>query len=82
MTAVSTTGVLSADRANTVLENFGRARLSDYFGDLVIYRNLEPLDTRIRGRRASSYKMEIPADVIPRKQDRDYAKAAAWGHSI
>ena len=78
MTAVSTTGVLSADRANTVLENFGRARLSDYFGDLVIYRNLEPLDTRIRGRRASSYKMEIPADVIPRKQDRDYAKAAAW----
>jgi hypothetical protein len=78
VTAVSTTGVLSADRANIVLENFGRARLSDYFGDLVIYRNLEPLDTRIRGRRASSYKMDIPADVIPRKQDRDYAKAAVW----
>jgi hypothetical protein len=78
VTNVSTTGVLSADRANTVLKNFGRARLSDYFGDLVIYRNLEPLDRRIQGRRAASYKMDIPADVVPRKQDRDYAKAAVW----
>jgi hypothetical protein len=75
---VSTTGVLSADRANTVLKNFGRAKLSDYFGDLVIYRNLEPLDRRLQGRRAASYKMDIPADVVPRKQDRDYAKAAVW----
>jgi hypothetical protein len=75
---VSTTGVLSADRANTVLKNFGKAKLSDYFGDLVVYRNLEPLDRRIPGRKNSSYKMEIPADVIPRKQDRDYAKAAVW----
>jgi hypothetical protein len=75
---VSTTGVLSADRANTVLKNFGKAKLSDYFGDLVVYRNLEPLDRRIQGRKAASYKMEIPADVVPRKQDRDYAKAAVW----
>ncbi len=78
MTAVSTTGVLSADRAKTVLKNFGRAKLSDYFGDLVIYRNLEPLDKRIQGRKSASYKMDISADVIPRKQDRDYAKAAVW----
>jgi len=75
---VSTTGVLSADRANTVLKNFGRAKLSDYVGDLVVYRNLEPLDRRIQGRKNASYKMDIPADVIPRKQDRDYAKAAVW----
>src|SRR4051794_2911131 len=78
VTTVSTTGVLSADRANTVLKNFGRAKLSDYFGDLVVYRNLEPLDRRIQGRKAASYKRDIPADVIPRKQDRDYAKAAVW----
>lgn len=75
---MSTTGVLSADRAKTVLKNFGRAKLSDYFGDLVVYRNLEPLDRRIQGRKAASYKMDIPADVVPRKQDRDYAKAAVW----
>ena len=78
MTTVSTTGVLSADRANTVLKNFGKAKLADYFGDLVVYRNLEPLDRRIQGRKTASYKMEIPADVVPRKQDRDYAKAAVW----
>lgn len=78
MTTVSTTGVLSAERANTVLKNFGKAKLSDYFGDLVVYRNLEPLDRRIQGRKNASYKMEIPADGIPRKQDRDYAKAAVW----
>lgn len=78
MTTVSTTGVLSAERANTVLKNFGKAKLSDYFGDLVVYRNLEPLDRRIQGRKNASYKMEIPAEGIPRKQDRDYAKAAVW----
>jgi hypothetical protein len=75
---MSTTGVLSAARATTVLKSFGRAKLADYFGDLVVYRNLEPLEKRLQGRRAASYKMEIPADVIPRKQDRDYAKAAVW----
>jgi hypothetical protein len=75
---MSTTGVLSAARANTVLKSFGRAKLADFFGDLVVYRNLEPLEKRLQGRRAASYKMEIPADVVPRKQDRDYAKAAVW----
>jgi hypothetical protein len=61
-----------------VLKNFGKAKLFDYVGDLVVYRNLEPLDRRIQGRKAASYRMEIPADVVPRKQDRDYAKAAVW----
>lgn len=78
MTTVPTSSVLSADRATAVFKNYGRAKLADFFGDLVIYRNLEPLDRRIQGRRAASYKMDIPADAIPRKQDRDYAKAAVW----
>ena len=78
MTTMSTTGVLSAARANTVLKSFGRAKLADFFGDLVVYRNLEPLEKRLQGRKAASYKMDIPADVVPRKQDRDYAKAAVW----
>lgn len=78
MTTMSTTGVLSAARAKTVLKSFGRAKLADFFGDLVVYRNLEPLEKRLQGRKAASYKMDIPADVVPRKQDRDYAKAAVW----
>lgn len=78
MTTLSTTSVLSAERTKTVLKNFGRARLADFFGDLVIYRNLEPLDRRLPGLKAAAYRMDIPNDRIPRKQDRDYAKAAVW----
>lgn len=75
---MSTTSVLSADRTTAVLKNYGRARLADFFGDLVIYRNLEPLDRRLPGLKSAAYRMEIPNDRIPRKQDRDYAKAAVW----
>ncbi|RIK47405.1 MAG: hypothetical protein DCC57_14500 [Chloroflexi bacterium] len=78
MTNVSTTDVLSAERVQTVLKNFGRASLADYFGDLVIYRNLEPLDRRLPGLKAAGYRMDINTDRIPRKQDPDYAKAAVW----
>ncbi|HXF60847.1 MAG TPA: hypothetical protein VNK95_04480 [Caldilineaceae bacterium] len=78
MTNVSTTNVLSADQVQVVLKNFGRAKLADYFGDLVIYRNLEPLDRRLPGLKAAAYKMEIANDRIPRKQDPAYAKAAVW----
>ncbi len=78
MTNVSTTSVLSADRAQTVLRNFGRASLADTFGDLVIYRNLEPLDPRLPGLKTAAYKMGIADDRIPRKQDPGYAKAAVW----
>ncbi len=57
---------------------FGRARLSDFFGDLVIYRNLEPLEPRIPGLKRAFLSMELADNHIPRKLDRDYAKAAVW----
>jgi hypothetical protein len=78
VTNVSTTDVLSADRAQTVLKNYGRASLADYVGDMVIYRNLEPLDRRLPGLKNAGYRMEINTERIPRKQDLDYAKAAVW----
>jgi hypothetical protein len=82
VTNVSTTNVLSTglstDQVQTVMKNFGRAKLADYFGDLVVYRNLEPLDRRLPGLKSAAYKMEIANDRIPRKQDLDYAKAAVW----
>jgi hypothetical protein len=61
-----------------MMKNFGRARLSDYFGDWVIYRNLEPLDKRLPGIKNAGYKMGLNGDQIPRKLDKDYAKAANW----
>jgi hypothetical protein len=61
-----------------MIENFGRASLADFCDDWVIYRNLEPLDKRVPGLKQAFYDMELRSDQIPRKQDRDYAKAAVW----
>ena len=61
-----------------MVKNFGRAKLSDFFGDWVIYRNLEPLDKRLPGLKSAAYKMGLAGDRIPRKLERDYAKAALW----
>jgi hypothetical protein len=57
---------------------FGRGRLADFSGDMVIYRNLEPIDRRVPGLRHAYIDMELRTDQIPRKQDPDYAKAATW----
>lgn len=59
-------------------ENFGRASLADICDDWVIFRNLEPVDKRVPGLKQSFYDMELRSEQIPRKQDRDYAKAAVW----
>lgn len=61
-----------------MMKNYGRARLSDLFGDWVIYRNLEPLDKRLHGFKSAAYKMGINSEQIPRKLDQEYAKAALW----
>jgi hypothetical protein len=61
-----------------MMKNFGRARLSDFFGDWVIYRNLEPQDKRLPGLKSAGYKMGLSGDGIPRKLDKEYAKAGLW----
>lgn len=73
----SATNVLSKSEAQ-LMQNFGRAKLSDFFGDWVIYRNLEPLDKRLPGLKSAAYRMGLSGDRIPRKLERDYAKAAIW----
>jgi hypothetical protein len=78
VSTVSTTSELTTDQSKLKLQNFGRAKLADFFGDLVIYRNLEPLDRRLKGLKSSSHKMNVLPDRIPRKQDPEYAKAAVW----
>jgi len=66
------------DKKLSTFENYGRACLADFCEDWVVYRNLEPLDKRIRGIKNAFYAMELRSDLIPRKQERDYAKAAVW----
>ncbi|MFN8490728.1 MAG: hypothetical protein U0350_24265 [Caldilineaceae bacterium] len=78
MTTYSAVDVLFKGETQTMVKNFGRAKLSDFFGDWVIYRNLEPMDKRLPGLKTAAYRMGLAGDRIPRKLERDYAKAALW----
>ena len=59
-------------------QNFGRATLADFFDDMVIYRNLEPLEKKLAGLKAAGFRMGLNNDGIPRKFEPGYAKAALW----
>jgi len=76
--SVLTTAIRAEAEPQTELQNFGRAALADFFGDLVIYRNLEPLEKKLPGLKAAAYRMGLTSDLIPRKFEPDYAKAALW----
>lgn len=76
--SLSTTATFLPNEAQIELRNFGRATLADFFGDMVIYRNLEPLEKKLAGLKSAGYRMGLTNDVIPRKFEPDYAKAALW----
>ncbi|MEZ4618169.1 MAG: hypothetical protein R2867_22010 [Caldilineaceae bacterium] len=76
--SLSTAATLTAVEPTPELQSFGMAKLADFFDDFVIYRNLEPLDRRIKGLKSAGYKMGLTSDRIPRKFEPDYAKAAMW----
>ena len=61
-----------------MFQNFGRSTLADLFEDWVVYRNLEPLDRRVPGLKNAGYRMGLTEEGIPRKLDKEYAKAALW----
>jgi hypothetical protein len=52
--------------------------LADVFGDLVIYRDLNPMDLRVPGYRDAWHEMGMESAVPPRKLDMEYARALAW----
>jgi hypothetical protein len=60
------------------LENFGLAAMSDMFDDWVVYRNLEPVERRLKGLKSARVQLEPSIDGIPRKLDSEYARVALW----
>ncbi len=56
---------------------FGTAALSDFLGDLVIYRNLEPVDSRLPRFAEVARTLGLPPWPAPRKSDLDYARVIA-----
>lgn len=60
------------------MRNFGKATLADYFDDMIIYRDLEPLDPELPRLKSAASELGLSNGHIPRKQEEDYAKAALW----
>jgi hypothetical protein len=52
--------------------------LADVFDDLVIYRDLNPMDGRVPGYRDAWHEMGMESANPPRKLDMEYARALAW----
>ena len=72
-------GVITvAEAIPTEVQNFGRTMLADFFDDWIVYRDLEPLETRLPGLKSAAHRLELSSQSIPRKQEEDYAKVAVW----
>ncbi len=54
---------------------YGKAAISEFMGDRIVYRNLVPVDKRLPGLDDFRDQVGIPAGQIPRKSDADYARA-------
>lgn len=52
--------------------------LSELFGDMVIYRDLNPVDPRVPGFADAYEQIGLPGPTPPRKLDMAYAQALAW----
>ena len=60
------------------MQIFGTTSLYEIFGDLVILRNLAPVDERLPGLADAWQEMGLPGPRIPRKHEPDYARASVW----
>ncbi|MCD6136462.1 hypothetical protein J7J63_07125 [Candidatus Bipolaricaulota bacterium] len=53
---------------------YGRGRVQHFLGDLIVYRNLIPLDRRLPGLPDLRSELEVPTGVTPRKTSPEYAR--------
>ncbi len=56
---------------------YGLSALADFWGDFIVYRNLKPADRRLPALADLRHELGLPASVIPRKNEPDYARVAA-----
>ena len=59
------------------MRNYGRASVAEFLGDLIVYRNLYPMDTRLPTLDDIRLSIGLEGDSIPRKSEQDYAKVIA-----
>lgn len=53
---------------------YGRTTISAFLGDLVVYRNLVPIDRRLRGLDRIRHEVGLSAGRLPRKSEPAYAR--------
>ncbi len=56
---------------------FGRTAVSEFLGDMVVYRNLVPCDPRLPPLAAMRAEVSLPEGVIPRKSEPAYGRVIA-----
>jgi hypothetical protein len=62
------------DEESEGMNVYGRGAVSDFLGEMVVYRNLVPVDPRVPPLAAICEKLGIPSGRIPRKSELDYAR--------
>ncbi|OGO20982.1 MAG: hypothetical protein A2Z14_12490 [Chloroflexi bacterium RBG_16_48_8] len=55
------------------MKNHGFTSIHDFLGDLLVYRNLSPVDPRLGGFRDKLRKLGLSLGLVPRKSDPEYA---------
>jgi hypothetical protein len=56
------------------MKSYDRTSVSEFLGDLVVYRNLMPIDQRLPSLGEVRERFGLPAGLIPRKSDPNYAR--------
>jgi hypothetical protein len=56
------------------MRDYGRATVHEFLRDLIVYRNLVPLDERLPPLARVSTLLGLPAGLVPRKSEREYAR--------
>ena len=58
----------------SLMKVYGRFPVSEFLEDMVVYRNLEPVDRRLMPLESIRQEVDLPPGRIPRKSEPDYAK--------
>jgi hypothetical protein len=59
------------------MKSYGRTTLSEFLGDLVVYRKLAPVDARLPSQAEARRALGMPDGRTPRKSELDYARLVA-----
>ena len=60
------------------MQNYGRARLSEFLDDRIVYRNLVPADQRLPALSQIRPHVGLAEGLVPRKSEESYARVVAY----